>query len=237
MLLKSSDFILHDLSADSVFEGCVDIDDDDDDDDDDDSGLKEGSVRGSDTQGNNMKKAKGYELELVLRKWFAIDPSREMRAFVRDGVLIGAYNVFRLVLIEDPLFSSSSCLGLVSFLCFTSSFVSPSRCTHSHTPLLSHTHTLSLINRFFFIGISQRDMNNYEFLNEPSTQRKIVSSFVKHWTTHVKPKWTGPSSCESLSFLKISSSRPWVGDVCPRVAHANARVSPHHRYARRATHA
>ena len=31
-----------------------------------------------------------YQLELVLRKWFAIDPSREMRAFVREGVLIGA---------------------------------------------------------------------------------------------------------------------------------------------------
>jgi hypothetical protein len=61
MLLKSSDFVTHDLSADSVFEGCVGGD-----------GVSE-----------------GYRLELVLRKWFAIDPSREMRAFVRDGVLIG----------------------------------------------------------------------------------------------------------------------------------------------------
>ncbi|KAH9971930.1 D123-domain-containing protein [Lactifluus volemus] len=60
-----------------------------------------------------------YTLELVLRKWFAIDPSREMRAFVRDGVLI---------------------------------------------------------------GISQRNMNYYEFLNEPETQEKIVSSFVAYWT-------------------------------------------------------
>jgi len=36
-----------------------------------------------------------YKLELVLRKWFAIDPSREMRAFVREGVLIGAFVSFR----------------------------------------------------------------------------------------------------------------------------------------------
>jgi hypothetical protein len=35
-----------------------------------------------------------YKLELVLRKWFAIDPSREMRAFVREGVLIGAFVSF-----------------------------------------------------------------------------------------------------------------------------------------------
>jgi hypothetical protein len=61
LLLKSSDFVTHDLSADSVFEGCADGD-----------GVPE-----------------GYQLELVLRKWFAIDPSREMRAFVRDGMLVG----------------------------------------------------------------------------------------------------------------------------------------------------
>ena len=69
LLLKSSDFVTHDLSADSVFEGCVGGD-----------GVSE-----------------GYQLELVLRKWFAIDPSREMRAFVRDGVLIGMCAFFYLL--------------------------------------------------------------------------------------------------------------------------------------------
>ena len=63
LLLKSSDFVTHDLSADSVFEGCVD--------------------------GDGDSVPEGYQLELVLRKWFAMDPSREMRAFVRDGVLVG----------------------------------------------------------------------------------------------------------------------------------------------------
>jgi len=83
-----------------------------------------------------------YKLELVLRKWFVIDPSREMRAFVREGVLI---------------------------------------------------------------GISQRgDTNYYEFLNEPGTQRKIVSSFVEYWMANVKPKWTGPTSCKLL-LLRIAS--------------------------------
>ena len=121
LLLKSSDFVTHDLSVDSVFDGCVDGD-----------GVPEG----------------GYRLELVLRKWFAMDPCREMRAFVRDGVLVG---------------TCFSCLNSLS----------------------SSLHK----------GISQRDTNYYEFLNEPEVQRKIVSSFVTYWAAHVQPKWTGPASC------------------------------------------
>ena len=97
MLLKSSDFVLHDLSANSIFEGCVDVKDDDDDDDDDRSQCGDGEEgrdgRESGTRDGRWKTKtkKAYELELVLRKWFAIDPSREMRAFVRDGVLVGAF--------------------------------------------------------------------------------------------------------------------------------------------------
>ena len=83
MLLKASDFIVHDLSAESVFEGCVSNNNDDD--DDDDRGTRGGSGRACGAE------EEAYKLELVLRKWFAIDPSREMRAFVRDGVLIGAH--------------------------------------------------------------------------------------------------------------------------------------------------
>ena len=128
LLLKSSDFVTHDLSADSVFEGCV----------------------GSDGS------SEGYRLELVLRKWFAIDPSREMRAFVRDGVLIGMCAFFYLL--HGRVCMCSTCF-----------------CNRG--------------------GISQRDTNYYGFLDEPETQRKIVSSFVAHWATHVQPKWTGPASC------------------------------------------
>jgi len=133
MLLKTSDFIVHDLSTESVFEGCAN---------------------------NNNYDDREYKLELVLRKWFAIDPSREMRAFVREGVLIGA------VAVSPP--TIDGCVNL----------------TH---PFRSVKTT----------GISQRgDVNYYEFLNEPETQRKIVSSFVGYWTAHVKPKWTGPASCK-----------------------------------------
>ena len=163
MLLKSSDFVVHDFSADSVFEGCVDVED---------SGGDGAEGRGRDGRENGARARDGrlkkaYELELVLRKWFAIDPSREMRAFVRDGVLVGASSVPNLC----------PCLCLCVFI-----FVS-----------------INLSPQFDVIesGISQRDTNYYEFLNEPPTQRKIVSSFVAYWTTHVKPKWTGPPSCES----------------------------------------
>ena len=80
MLLKASDFIVHDLSAESVFEGCVDNGDGDG------QGTRGGSGRA-----RGAEEGGAYKLELVLRKWFAIDPSRELRAFVRDGVLIGAF--------------------------------------------------------------------------------------------------------------------------------------------------
>lgn len=106
MLLKSSDFVLHDLSADSVFEGCVDVEDGDRCGDGDDSegrdGRRESGGNGGGARDGRWKGKKAYELELVLRKWFAIDPSREMRAFVRDGVLVGA----------SPFFFSDLCVCL-----------------------------------------------------------------------------------------------------------------------------
>jgi D123 len=77
LLLKSSDFVAHDLSAQSVFEGCQ---------------SRRRSVvidGGQEQEQGEEEEDKAYRLELVLRKWFAIDPSREMRAFVRDAVLIG----------------------------------------------------------------------------------------------------------------------------------------------------
>ncbi|THH20543.1 hypothetical protein EW146_g822 [Bondarzewia mesenterica] len=107
LLLKSSDFITHDLSPDMVFAGCDDL-----------------SLTSEVVAEDAVDK---YELELVLRKWYAMDRSREMRCFVREGL---------------------------------------------------------------FVGISQRDMNYYDFMNESDTQAKIVSSVKTYWETHVKPKWT-----------------------------------------------
>ncbi|KIK81702.1 hypothetical protein PAXRUDRAFT_832680 [Paxillus rubicundulus Ve08.2h10] len=59
LLLKSSDFIAHDLSVERVFEGC------------------------------NARDLPSYNLELVLKKWYPVDRSREMRCFVRNDTLLG----------------------------------------------------------------------------------------------------------------------------------------------------
>lgn len=61
-LLKSSDFILHDLDKEKVFEGC---------------------------EIENHAVSPPYELELVLRKWYPVDRSRELRCFVRREILLG----------------------------------------------------------------------------------------------------------------------------------------------------
>ncbi|KAG6836107.1 hypothetical protein H0H93_011334, partial [Arthromyces matolae] len=78
LLLKSSDFITHDLTVENVFDGCEDP-------------------------------SPSYELELVLRKWYAMDRSRELRCFVRDNNLIAIsqrdHNYYDFL--NDPLTKSS----------------------------------------------------------------------------------------------------------------------------------
>lgn len=67
LLLKSSDFIAHDLSPALVFAGCPD-----------------------------SPAASTYTLELILRKWYPVDRSRELRCFVRHSRLLGKpYVVYR----------------------------------------------------------------------------------------------------------------------------------------------
>lgn len=60
-LLKSSDFVLHDIDRAHVFEGC--------------DGVPE--------------VVPAYDLELVLRKWYPVERSRELRCFVRREILLG----------------------------------------------------------------------------------------------------------------------------------------------------
>jgi len=98
LLLKSSDFVSHDLSIDTVFEGCR----------------------------YDTSNPPSYQLELVLRKWYPIDRSREFRCFVREGRLT---------------------------------------------------------------GISQRDTNFYDFMNEPQTQQKIVEALQRLWEDGIRSKW------------------------------------------------
>ncbi|KAG1905082.1 D123-domain-containing protein, partial [Suillus fuscotomentosus] len=100
ILLKSSDFISHDLSIDAIFEGCQ----------------------------CDPSNPPSYQLELVLRKWYSIDRSREFRCFVREGRLI---------------------------------------------------------------GISQRDTNLYDPMNEPKTQNKILETLWHFWEEKIESEWHG----------------------------------------------
>lgn len=59
LLLKSSDFVAHDTDPEQVYEHAAD-------------------------QGGE-----GWKMELVLKKWYDMNPSREFRCFVRDEVLLG----------------------------------------------------------------------------------------------------------------------------------------------------
>ncbi|KAL0960700.1 hypothetical protein HGRIS_005725 [Hohenbuehelia grisea] len=108
--LKASDFCMHDLSVEHVF-GT------------DSSGPGEHDT--ADTEDSDKVK-EPYELELVLRKWYSIEVSRELRCFVRGNALI---------------------------------------------------------------GISQRDMNYYDFYNEPATRDGLLDTIYRWWEKNVKQHW------------------------------------------------
>ncbi|KAJ7784611.1 D123-domain-containing protein [Mycena metata] len=123
MLLKSSDFITHDLTPELVFEGCTPAD-----------------------------SPPTYELELVLRKWYPVDRSRELRCFVRQNILL---------------------------------------------------------------GISQRDTNYYDFLNDEPTRSGIISSVRTFWETRIQTKWEGPPDYTFDFLLTRDLARGHILDFNP----------------------
>lgn len=89
LLLKSSDFAMHDLDKGRIFEGCVDGEERHL-----TNGTSNGLVNGSamDTSSELSEPsdhAHSHRLELVLKKWYEIERSREVRCFVRDNRLLG----------------------------------------------------------------------------------------------------------------------------------------------------
>jgi hypothetical protein len=129
LLLKSSDFVSHDLSKDSIFQGCEFL---------------------------SPASSPHYELELVLRKWYSVDRSRELRCFVRQDVL----------------------LGIISL---------------SLTPIQAISDPIP--------GISQRDSNYYDFLNEPATRGQIVTAVERFWQTNIKGNWESSGDCELFTVI------------------------------------
>ncbi|KAG0365193.1 D123-domain-containing protein [Gamsiella multidivaricata] len=72
LLLKSSDFVAHDLAH--AYEDCSD---------------KALTKDGENVGGGGGVRKRPETVELVLRKWFDLAPSMEFRCFVRDNKLIG----------------------------------------------------------------------------------------------------------------------------------------------------
>jgi D123 len=46
-------------------------------------------------------------------------------------------------------------------------------------------------------GISQRDINYYDFLNELATRGQIVTAVTQFWQTNIKGKWESSGDCKS----------------------------------------
>lgn len=55
------------------------------------------------------------------------------------------------------------------------------------------------------VGITQREENAYDWLNEPETQSQIARGVRDHWAKKVAPRWKGPSSCELYTIRLIQS--------------------------------
>ncbi|CAE6466466.1 unnamed protein product [Rhizoctonia solani] len=90
LLLKSSDFTMHDLDTDRIFEGCIDNSHSNS---QATNGFGNGVADGlspdphsvtSDSSETNHT----VQLELVLKKWYEIERSREVRCFVRNNRLL-----------------------------------------------------------------------------------------------------------------------------------------------------
>jgi len=125
LLLKSSDFVTHDTSKETIFEGC---------------------------ESSSLDPEPSYELELVLRKWYSVDRSREFRCFVRQDVLL---------------------------------------------------------------GISQRDPNYYEYLNEPVTRETIITTLNNFWETNIKERWETSGDYTFDVLLTRNLSRAHIIDFNP----------------------
>ncbi|KAH7340666.1 D123-domain-containing protein [Rhizoctonia solani] len=91
LLLKSSDFAMHDLDNSRIFEGCVD--DSHSGRNHANNGFSNGTVNGSVPDSSSIASDSGekdsdFRLELVLKKWYEIERSREVRCFIRDNQLL-----------------------------------------------------------------------------------------------------------------------------------------------------
>jgi hypothetical protein len=100
LLLKSSDFISHDL--DHAFDECVDFDPSvspaGSGDTPDVSNLSlDDATSPSSSRSTSKRIRRPYPFELVLKKWFDMPKSQEWRCFVRNRQLLGKFALESLI--------------------------------------------------------------------------------------------------------------------------------------------
>lgn len=192
LLLKSSDFISHDL--DHAFEDCVDFPipspsaaaprDSNARVERVAEGLaavdlgtntaatsEEGQVseaRPRDSSAGTTTTTRPFEFELVLKKWFDMPKSQEWRCFVRQDRLLGESRVLH----KSPVASERSvCLA------------APKQNAHLSRPLLR---LFSISLRMGNAGISQRDTTLYDFLQPEQARTEIRDLIRRFWEESIR---------------------------------------------------
>ena len=54
------------------------------------------------------------------------------------------------------------------------------------------------------VGITQRDMNFYDYMSDPVTQTKIKSTVRRLWEENIRPRWT---------FTQPDCTYSWLNDL------------------------
>lgn len=120
LLLKSSDFTMHDLDENCIFQGCVDRVHTED--GQPTNGSRNGVINGFTADSSSItsslsEKDNSVQLELVLKKWYEIERSREVRCFIRNNRLLGeqfAHSTYTHLFTATP--SQLSANGIQIFL-------------------------------------------------------------------------------------------------------------------------
>jgi hypothetical protein len=123
LLLKSSEFISHDL--DHAFDECIDYEPEKDEEPVEDAAtspppqddlaelaaqlaLQEQHTSATDSSDDDegptsptRRKNSPNEFELVLKKWFEMPKSQEWRCFVKDRELVGAFGASALICVQS----------------------------------------------------------------------------------------------------------------------------------------
>jgi hypothetical protein len=62
------------------------------------------------------------------------------------------------------------------------------------------------VSWFYSTGISQRDLNYYEFLTEEQTRDEIINSVTNFWETEIKDRWAADDCTSRFNQVHLAFS-------------------------------